>query len=286
MWVCARVWYTDRGCDCAAVRVAAEQCEEVQRVKRFENGFILDPFVVAADAKLSDLDSIKQKHGFSGCPVTDNGKVGGKLVGIVTTRDHDFVKDRSTLVSEVMTKDVVTGPEGCSLEEANQILKDSKKGKLPVVNANGCLVAAISRKDLRKNRDFPLASKDVMKRLLVGASVHTRPEDRTRVRALVEAGVDVVVIDSSQGNSSFQMEMVKWCDISPNLPRNLTAISPHRPPQSPPAISPEIPPRLAPPAFAERVALPSACHVPGASPTSPTCRWWAATSCASPRRST
>jgi len=187
-----------------------EQCEEVKRVKRFKNGFILDPFTVAADAKLSQLDAIKDAHGFSGCPVTENGKLGGKLVGIVTTRDHDFIKDRDTLVSEVMTKEVVTATEGCTLEEANQILKDSKKGKLPVVNKDGCLVAAISRKDLRKNRDFPLASKDASKHLLVGASVHTRPEDKKRVEALVEAGVDLVVIDSSQGNSTFQMELVRW----------------------------------------------------------------------------
>ena len=132
----------------------AEQVDEVKKVKRFENGFILDPFTVGPTATLADLDAIKFKHGFSGCPVTHNGKLGGRLVGIVTTRDHDFVKDRSTLVTDVMTREVVTAPQGCTLEEANQILKDSKKGKLPVVNADGCLVAAISRKDLRKNRDF------------------------------------------------------------------------------------------------------------------------------------
>jgi len=186
-----------------------EQCEEVRRVKRFENGFILDPFTVSGNSTLADLDDIKHKYGFSGCPVTQDGKLHSRLIGIVTTRDHDFVKDRSTKISEVMTKEVVTAKAGCTLEEANQILKDSKKGKLPVVDKGGCLVAAISRKDLRKNRDFPLASKDSGKRLLVGASVHTRPEDKDRVKALVEAGVDVVVIDSSQGNSTFQMEMIK-----------------------------------------------------------------------------
>ena len=120
------------------------------------------------------------------------------------------MKDRSTRVADVMTRDVVTAPMGCSLEEANQILKDSKKGKLPVVDKEGRLVAAISRKDLRKNRDFPHASKDAGKRLLVGASVHTRPEDQERVAKLVEAGVDLVVIDSSQGNSTFQEQMVRF----------------------------------------------------------------------------
>ena len=139
------------------------------RVKRFENGFILDPFTVGPDATLSQLDEIKHKYGFSGCPVTEDGKLGGRLIGIITTRDHDFVQDRSRTVKEVMTKELTVAKEGCTLEEANQILRDSKKGKLPVVNEKGELVAAISRKDLRKNRDFPLASKDKQKRLIVGA---------------------------------------------------------------------------------------------------------------------
>jgi len=187
-----------------------EQCDEVRRVKRFENGFILDPFTVGPEATLSELDKIKDEFGFSGCPVTENGKLGGRLIGIVTTRDHDFVKDRSIKVKEVMTTDVVSALEGCSLEEANQILRDSKKGKLPVVNERNELVAAISRKDLRKNRDFPLASKDAQKRLIVGASIHTRLVDRTRVAKLVEAGVDIIVIDSSQGDSTFQRDMVTF----------------------------------------------------------------------------
>ena len=188
-----------------------EQCAEIAAVKRFKNGFILDPFTVAPTAKLSDLDRIKQEHGFSGCPVTSTGKLGGRLVGIVTTRDHDFVKDRDTLVSDVMTTELTVAKEGCTLEEANKILRDSKKGKLPVVNAQHELVATISRKDLRKNRDFPMASKDEEnKKLLVGASVHTRPDDKLRVKALVEAGVDLVVIDSSQGDSTYQKEMVQF----------------------------------------------------------------------------
>jgi len=109
-----------------------------------------------------------------------------------------------------MTRDLVVAEEGCSLDEANKILTDSKKGKLPVVNRKFELVALISRKDLRKNRDYPHASKNASKRLLVGASVHTRPEDKTRVARLVEAGVDVIVVDSSQGNSTYQEEMVKF----------------------------------------------------------------------------
>jgi IMP dehydrogenase len=187
-----------------------EQCAEVRKVKRFENGFILDPFTVSPETTLSYLDEIKDSYGFSGCPVTETGKIGGKLIGMVTTRDHDFVKDRDTLVKDVMTVDLIVAEEGCTLEEANDILKKSKKGKLPVVNRNYELVAAISRKDLRKNRDFPLASKDSGKRLLVGASIHTRPEDKERVAALVEAGVDIIVIDSSQGDSTYQKGMVEF----------------------------------------------------------------------------
>jgi IMP dehydrogenase len=194
-----------------------DQCMEVRKVKRFKNGFILDPFTVGPNNKLSDLDAIKSEHGFSGCPVTEDGKMGGKLLGVVTTRDHDFVEDRNTLVSEVMSTDLVVAAKGVSLEEANQMLRESKKSKLPVVNPKGELVALISRKDLRKNRDFPFASKDATsKRLLVGAAVHTQPDDKLRVRALVEAGVDVVVIDSSQGNSTYQKDMIEF--IKTNFP--------------------------------------------------------------------
>eukprot|EP00908_Phaeocystis_cordata_P011669 Transcript_22611.p1 GENE.Transcript_22611~~Transcript_22611.p1 ORF type:complete len:509 (-),score=267.47 Transcript_22611:218-1744(-) len=194
-----------------------EQCNEVRKVKRFKNGFILDPFTVGPNNTLHDLDKIKAENGFSGCPVTENGKMGGKLLGIVTTRDHDFVEDRSTLVSEVMTTTLVVAEKGCSLEEANKMLRESKKSKLPVVNKKGEIVALISRKDLRKNRDFPLASKDsTSKRLLVGASVHTQPDDKIRVRQLVESGVDVIVIDSSQGNSTYQKDMVEF--IKANWP--------------------------------------------------------------------
>jgi IMP dehydrogenase len=188
-----------------------EQVAEVKKVKRFKNGFITDPVVLRPDDKVSDIDAIKVKYGFSGVPITETGRMGAKLVGIVTTRDIDFIKDRNTLLKDVMTTDLVVGHDGCTLEEANEILRKTKKGKLPIVNEAGEIVSLASRDDLRKNRDFPHATKSTInKRLLVGAAVGTRDSDRTRVAALVEAGVDVVIIDSSQGDSIYQIEMVQF----------------------------------------------------------------------------
>jgi len=192
-----------------------EQVAEVRKVKRYKNGFITDPLVLKPEDKVHDIDAIKAKHGFSGVPITADGRMGSKLVGIVTTRDIDFIKDRNTLLKDVMTTDIVVGPDGCTLEEANEILRKSKKGKLPIVNDKFEIVALASRDDLRKNRDFPHATKSTInKRLLVGAAVGTRDSDKERVTRLVEVGVDVVVIDSSQGDSYFQIEMVKWLKSS------------------------------------------------------------------------
>lgn len=194
-----------------------EQRDEVLRVKRYKNGFITDPITLHPDTPISEVDNIKHNFNFSGVPITENGKMGSKLLGIVTNRDIDFVRDRTLPVSAVMSKDLIVAEEGCSLEEANQILRDSKKGKLPIVNKNYEIVALISRNDLTKNRDYPLASKDgESKRLLAGAAIGTRAEDRERLSALVEAGLDLVVIDSSQGDSSYQVELIRH--IKSNFP--------------------------------------------------------------------
>ena len=140
----------------------------------------------------------------------DTGLLGGKLVGIVTSRDIQF-RDPITLLSQIMTTDLVTAQQGITLTEANDILRDSKKGKLPIVNSNGQLISLLSRSDLLKNKSYPLASKDpVSKQLYAAASVGTRPLDRERLTILVEAGLDIVILDSSQGNSIFQIEMIEW----------------------------------------------------------------------------
>lgn len=187
-----------------------EQAEEIRKVKRFENGFITDPIVLGPNATLSDVDAIKDRYGFSGIPITEDGAPRGKLIGIVTNRDTEFEPDRTRSVSEVMTTDLVTGESGISLPDANDLLRRSKKGKLPLVDGEGRLVSLISRRDLLKNRDYPDSVKNARKQLRVGAAVSTRDEDRERVTALVEAGVDMIVIDAAQGDSIYELRMLEW----------------------------------------------------------------------------
>ncbi|MDR4509946.1 MAG: IMP dehydrogenase [Candidatus Brocadiaceae bacterium] len=187
-----------------------EQVKEVRLVKRFENGFISEPVVLSPDHTISDVDAIKQSYGFSGIPITEDGTLNSKLVGIVTKRDTDFEENRLKKLKEVMTTQLVTAQAGISLAEGNKILRESKKGKLPIVDNQGRLVTLMSRTDLLKNDDFPCASKNKEKQLLAGAAVSTREEDKDRLAELVKAGVDVVVIDSSQGDTIFQIDMIKY----------------------------------------------------------------------------
>ena len=186
-----------------------EQAAEVKAVKRYKNGFITDPLVLSPTDTIADVDAIKEKYGFSGIPITIDGKMGSRLVGFVSNRDVDFLADRSTPLADVMTTDLVVAQEPCTLNEANLILRESKRGKLPIVNDNYELMALISRNDLKKNRDAPLASTDKNKQLLVGAAIGTRPKDKLRLKALAEQHVDVIIIDSSQGDSEYQYEMIK-----------------------------------------------------------------------------
>lgn len=129
---------------------------------------------------------------------------------MVTNRDVQFCSP-SLLLSEVMTTSLVTAPYGTTLPEANELLRVSKKGKLPIVDAQGQLVALLARSDLLKNHNYPLASKNPeTKQLYSAAAIGTRPADRDRLKLLVEAGLDIVVLDSSQGNSIYQVEIIKW----------------------------------------------------------------------------
>jgi|Transcript_91676 IMP dehydrogenase len=190
-----------------------DQVKEVLKVKKYESGFIMDPICITPTMTLLALDGLRRQCGFTGFPVTEDGRIGSKLVGLVSKRDTDFVELKESLrVSDIMSRveNIVTAEEGLSLAEANKILHTSKKGKLPIVSKGGLLVALMARSDLKKNASFPLATKDSNKRLRVAAAVGTRPSDRDRVRALVAAGVDAICIDSSQGDSVYQHDMVKW----------------------------------------------------------------------------
>ena len=192
---------------------AEEQAAEVRKVKKFKNGFITDPICLSPSDTAESAFRLKRTKGFSSFPITEGGQMGGKLLGIISNRDTSFIEDPSAPISTFMTprKDLVVAKEGISLQEANDMLKTSKKGKLPVVNENDELVALIARTDLQKNRDNPLASKDkVNKQLLVGAAIGTRIADRERAKLLVEAGVDVIVVDSSQGDSIYQLDIIRF----------------------------------------------------------------------------
>eukprot|EP00099_Drosophila_melanogaster_P006790 NP_001259427.1 raspberry, isoform D [Drosophila melanogaster] len=187
------------------------QALEVHKVKKYKHGFMRDPSVMSPTNTVGDVLEARRKNGFTGYPVTENGKLGGKLLGMVTSRDIDFRENQpEVLLADIMTTELVTAPNGINLPTANAILEKSKKGKLPIVNQAGELVAMIARTDLKKARSYPNASKDSNKQLLVGAAIGTRSEDKARLALLVANGVDVIILDSSQGNSVYQVEMIKY----------------------------------------------------------------------------
>ncbi|CAH8447378.1 unnamed protein product [Schistosoma intercalatum] len=207
MSLCGSIGFVHNNCSIEA------QASEVKKVKKYNQGFILSPVVVSPRQPVYDIIEIKRKYGFGGIPVTEDGNMGSRLVGLVTLRDVDFLdpNDFNTPVEKVMTPfdDLVTAFSGVTLSEANDLLRKSKKGKLPIINENRELVALIARTDLKKNQDHPLASKDSENQLIVGAAISTQERDFDRVDALVNAGVDIIVIDSSQGNSIYQLDMIK-----------------------------------------------------------------------------
>ncbi|KAK2812666.1 hypothetical protein FQN50_001312 [Emmonsiellopsis sp. PD_5] len=190
---------------------AEDQAEMVRKVKRYENGFILDPVVLSPTTTVAEAKELKAKWGFGGFPVTEKGTLRSKLVGMITSRDIQFHTSVDDPVTAVMSTDLVTAPSGTTLAEANEVLRASKKGKLPIVDEEGNLVSLLSRSDLMKNHYYPLASKlPHSKQLICAAAIGTRPEDKDRLQKLVEAGLDIVILDSSQGNSMYQIEMIKY----------------------------------------------------------------------------
>ena len=174
------------------------QATEVDKVKRSEHGVIVDPFSLSPDHKLSDADELMSKYKISGVPITQKGK----LVGILTNRDLRFEKDFSRKISEVMTSEgLVTAPEGTTLAQAEEILQKHKVEKLPIVDENGMLKGLITIKDIEKSVRYPNSARDGGGRLLVGAAIGVTDDMLKRAKALIDAKVDVLSIDSAHGHS-------------------------------------------------------------------------------------
>jgi len=175
-----------------------EQAEEVDRVKRSESGVIANPFYLHPEHKVYDAEALMAKYRISGVPIVDKEK---RLVGIITNRDLRFIRDYSIAISEVMTKEnLVTAPVGTTLKEAELLLQKHKIEKLPLVDKNGVLKGLITIKDIEKATLYPNAAKDKVGRLLVGAAVGVGKDTMSRVKKLIEAEVDLVVVDTAHGH--------------------------------------------------------------------------------------
>ncbi|MBA4541947.1 MULTISPECIES: IMP dehydrogenase [Thermoactinomyces] len=184
-----------------------EQAEEVDRVKRSESGVITNPFYLTPEHKVHDAEELMAKYRISGVPIVDENR---RLMGIITNRDLRFVRDYSTPIAEVMTKEkLVTAPVGTTLKEAEAILQQHKIEKLPLVDEEGILKGLITIKDIEKAELFPQAAKDAHGRLLVGAAVGVTKDTMRRVAALVEAEADMIVVDTAHGHSQGVLDMVR-----------------------------------------------------------------------------
>ncbi|MBE5896632.1 MAG: IMP dehydrogenase [Lachnospiraceae bacterium] len=184
-----------------------QQADEVDKVKRSENGVITDPFSLSAEHTLQDAENLMHKYRISGVPITE----GSKLIGIITNRDLKFETDYSKKIKESMTcqEDLITAKVGITLEEAKQILAKARKEKLPIVDDEGNLKGLITIKDIEKQIKYPLSAKDEHGRLLCGAGVGITGNMMERVEALVNAHVDCIVVDSAHGHSKNIIEAVK-----------------------------------------------------------------------------
>ena len=182
------------------------QAEQVDMVKRSENGVITNPFWLSPGHTLADADELCAKYKISGVPICENGK----LVGIITNRDMKFETDMSQKIADIMTKDnLVTAPEGTTLAEAKDILRRHKIEKLPIVDKDFRLKGLITIKDIEKAEVYPNSARDEKGRLLVGAAIGATADVLDRAKALVDAGVDVLALDSAHGHSENVLKCVR-----------------------------------------------------------------------------
>ena len=185
----------------------AQQAAQVRKVKRSESGMVIDPVTLKDNSTLGDAQRIMKEFKIGGIRVIDNA---GLLVGILTNRDLRFQKQTARPVNEIMTKDnLITAKEGISMEQAESILQEHKIEKLPIIDKNGKLIGLITYKDILKRKSHPLASKDLLGRLRVGAAVGVTPDLLDRVQALVQVGVDVISIDTAHGHSKGVIDALK-----------------------------------------------------------------------------
>lgn len=186
-----------------------KQAEEVEKVKRSENGVITNPFFLTPEHQVFDAEHLMGKYRISGVPIVNNMD-DQKLVGIITNRDLRFIDDYSLKIDSVMTKeDLITVPVGTTLEEAEKILQKHKIEKLPIVDEDGKLTGLITIKDIEKVIEFPNAAKDKHGRLVVGAAVGVSKDTMVRIEKLVEAQVDIIVIDTAHGHSQGVLNTIK-----------------------------------------------------------------------------
>ena len=184
-----------------------EQALEVEKVKKYESGMIMDPITLGPDRRVSEAVDLMRQYSISGVPIT----VEGRLVGILTNRDLRFETNLAQPISDVMTKEnLVTAGEGTTLAQAKLILQKHRIEKLPVVDLSGRLKGLITIKDIEKAQAFPLATKDAHGRLFVGAAVGVDDSSRERVEALSAVGCDVICIDTAHGHSKNVLAMVEW----------------------------------------------------------------------------
>jgi len=184
-----------------------KQADQVRKVKRSESAMIMDPVTLLKDATIGDALRLMREYKIGGIPIVDNN---GKLVGILTNRDLRFEEDVNRKVSEVMTKEnLITAPEGTDLKKAENILRNYKIEKLPVVNNSGKLIGLITYRDILQLSSFPNAVKDSFGRLLVGAAIGVTKDLLDRVAALQQVGVDVVCLDSAHGHSQGIIDSLK-----------------------------------------------------------------------------
>ena len=179
-----------------------EQAAEIARVKRFESGMVVNPLTITADKTLGDALVLMEENRISGIPVVDGTGTGPqKLVGILTNRDVRFASDRSQKVGDLMTREVVTVRDGATQEDAKRLLHENRIEKLVVIDGDGRCIGLITVKDMEKATNHPMASKDAAGRLLVAAATGAGPDGLARAEALIDAGADVIIVDTAHGHS-------------------------------------------------------------------------------------